>query len=67
MSCNKCNNQAVPLINFLMADVWAEALNAFSDRNLWSIQDPWKLLMPEMIQFKKGTDCGCTLRKSNIG
>lgn len=35
-----------------MADVWADALNAFIDHNLWSIQRTWKLLMPEIIQFK---------------
>ncbi len=34
------------------ADVWADALNAFIDHNLWSIQDTQKLLMPEIIQFK---------------
>lgn len=42
------------LINFLpLADVWSHALNAFIDHNLWSIQGTWKLLMPEIIQFKR--------------
>lgn len=35
-----------------MADVRADALNAFIDHNLWSIQGTWKLLVPEIIQFK---------------
>lgn len=36
-----------------MADVWADDLNAFRDHTIWLIQSTWKLLMPEMVQFKR--------------
>lgn len=36
-----------------MPDEWADASNAFIDHPLWSIQGARKLLMPEIIQFKR--------------
>lgn len=42
-------------------------LDAFIERHLWSIQRTWKLLMPEITQFKGHRLWLHTSRKSNIG